>query len=172
MTGAQTLIGLDPKLVFDLASMVDPPHVVAQNHGLDPNYLAEVLESPHVKKLIRAKRKELDDAGFVLATKAKLMFEDLLPDIYKKAKSENTTLSGVLEAAKFLRVVAGLDQQAPNAAGQEKFSIQIVFSGGSPATQQATIVDVQATPVADLSEPPTYIRRAAAESNLELAYDE
>ena len=167
MTGAQTLIGLDPKLIFDLASMVDPPHVVAQNYGLDPTYLQEVIETPHVKRLIRAKRKELDEAGFVLATKAKLMFEDLLPDIYKKAKSENTTLGGVLEAAKFLRVVAGLDQQAASAATQEKFSITIQFSN-APQTQPVTI-DVAATPVAELDNPPAYIPRA---SNADLEYVE
>lgn len=164
MSESQTLIGLDPKLVFDLAAQVDPPHVVAENYGLDPQYLAEVMGSPHVRRLIKAKRKELEDANFVLAAKAKLMFEDLLPDLYKKAKHENTTLSGVLEAAKFFRVVAGLDQQAANAAVQEKFSIQIVFSGAQPTP---VTIDVQATPVADLPPAPSYVPR---ETHNELDY--
>lgn len=142
MTQATQLLGLDPKLVFDLAARVDPPNVIAANYGLDPQYLSEVVEIPHVKTLINAKRKELDDTGFVLAAKAKLMFEDLLPDVYKKAKSENTTLSGVLEAAKFMRTVAGLDKQDLGNGPAEKFSITINFSGAAPSSPAQTIIDV------------------------------
>lgn len=164
MTSAAQLLDLDPKLVFDLAARVDPPAAIAARYGLDPTYLAEVMETPHVKRMISAKRKELDDAGFVLAAKAKLMFEDLMPDVYRKAKSENTTLSGVLEAAKFLRTVAGLDKQDPGAQPGEKFSIQIVFSGQQPSAP--VTIDVQATPVIELPPPPDYIPRTAS-SDLE-----
>lgn len=148
MTSATQLLELDPKLVFDLAARVDPPNVIAANYGLDPVYLSEVMETPHVKRLITVKRKELDDAGFALAAKAKLMFEDLMPDVYRKAKSENTTLSGVLEAAKFLRTVAGLDKQDQGPQAGEKFSITIQFSGPQPASP--VTIDVQATPVIEL----------------------
>lgn len=150
MSQSAQLLGLDPKLVFDLAARVDPPHVIAANYGLDPQYLCEVMETPHVKAMVTAKRKELDESGFVLAQKAKLMFEDLLPDVYKKAKSENTTLSGVLEAAKFMRTVAGLDKQEVAATG-EKFSITIQFSNPPPGYQApaATVIDVTPSPVGD-----------------------
>lgn len=171
MTQATHLLDLDPKLVFDLAARVDPPHVIAANYGLDPQYPSEVVEHPHVKKLISAKRKELDEAGFVLAAKAKLMFEDLLPDVYRKAKSENVTLSGVLEAAKFMRSVAGLDRPDVAAGQQEKFSITIQFSGSAPVPQPVTI-DVEATRVA-LPDPPSYISAAAIDGlNAELEYAE
>lgn len=159
---SQTLLDLDPKLVFDLAARVDPLATVADRYGLDPQFLAELAESPHVNRLIKAKRKELDDAGFVLATKAKLMFEDLLPDIYRRAKGENSTLSGVLEAAKFLRTVAGLDKQDPGNLAGEKFSITIQFGGASaPASapaQSTSTIDVTPTRVSiDLPPTPAYI---------------
>lgn len=176
MSEADQLLTLDPKLVFDLAARVETPAAVAAKYGLDPQYLAEVMESPHVQRVISAKRKELDDANFALTAKAKLMFEDLLPDIYKKAKSENTTLSGVLEAAKFMRTVAGLDKQDPSVAQQEKFSITIQF-GGAPANVRADqtrsqTVDVVATEVIDdLGRAPAYLSRAQA-SNAELEYVE
>lgn len=163
MSQSAQLLGLDPKLVFDLAARVDPPDVIAATYGLDPQYLAEVMETPHVRSLITAKRKELDDSGFVLAQKAKLMFEDLLPDVYKKAKSENTTLSGVLEAAKFMRTVAGLDKQDVAAGAGEKFSITIQFSGSGPqaTAHTPTVIDVTPTEIPDLGTPPPFLARAA-----------
>lgn len=147
MSQSTQLLDLDPKLVFDLAARVDPPHVIAATYGLDPQYLSEVMETPHVKSLVAAKRKELEDGGFVLEQKAKLMFEDLLPDLYRKAKSENTTLSGVLEVAKFMRTVARLDRQDVGAAQAEKFSITIQFSGSSPSPSSQTVIDITPTDV-------------------------
>jgi hypothetical protein len=164
MTHANTLLDLDPKLVFDLAARVDPPHVVAANYGLDPQFLTEVMENPHVRRTINAKRKELEEAGFALAMKAKLCYEDLLGDVYRKAKSENVTLSGVLEAAKFFRTAAGLDKQDVALGQQEKFSITIQF-GGAPAP---VTIDVQATETLDLPSPPAYIQPS---TNTELAYE-
>lgn len=144
MTHSTTLLDISPRLVFDLAARVDPPDVIAENYGLDPQYLSEVVELPHVKRLIAEKRKELDDSGFVLASKAKLCYEDLLGDVYKKAKSENATLSGVLEAAKFFRTAAGLDKQESGTQA-ERFSITINL--GSAAADP--VVQVVATPVED-----------------------
>lgn len=165
MTNANHLLDLDPKLVFDLAARVDPPQVVADRYGLDPQYLAEVMAIPHVRRLVAAKRRELDDAGFVLSAKAKLMFEDLLPDVYRKAKSENATLSGVLEAAKFMRTVAGLDRQDPGNTS-EKFSITIQFGGQSAPP---TTIDVTATTSPGLTNVPSYVPRVV---NTDLEYSD
>jgi hypothetical protein len=127
-----------------------------------------MMETAHVKRAINQKRKELDEGGYVLAAKAKLMFEDLLPDVYRKAKSENTTLSGVLEAAKFMRTVAGLDKQDVANQQQEKFSITIQFSnpppGSQPIANSVTVIDMNDIPVA-----PGYLPKA---SNAELEYVE
>lgn len=139
MTHSATLMDISPRLVFDLAARVDPLPVLADNYGLDEQYLTQVMELPHVKRLIFEKRKELDDAGFVLAAKAKLCYEDLLGDVYKKAKSENATLSGVLEAAKFFRTASGLDKQDASAQQAEKFSITINIGG---EVQQPLTIDM------------------------------
>ncbi len=161
----------DPRLIFELAAQVEPPKVLAERYELDPQFLEEMLQVPQVKRLIAQKRKELDDAGYSLSQKAKLMFEDLLPTIYRKAKAEDISLSGVLSAAEFLRKVAGLDKQEVNANQGDKFSITINFSGaptlgGSQAAVQ--VIDAVALPVLDLPDPPTYIQRV---SSNELAYE-
>ena len=130
---ALTQAHLDPRLIFELAAQVERPEVIAQNYDMEPTFLAELMESTHVKRLIREKKAELDKTGYALATKAKLCFEDLLGDVYTKAKGVDATLNGVMEAAKFFRTVAGLDK--PETAGPgEKFSISINIGGASPHT--------------------------------------
>jgi hypothetical protein len=163
---ALSQIHTDPKLVFELAARVEPPEVIAANYDLDPDFLMELMEVPHVKKLIRDKRKELDEGGFVLAAKAKLMFEDLLADVYKKAKAPETGLGGVLEAAKFMRTIAGMDK--PEQSAGEKFGITInIGSGGGsvsvdisnrpppPENYAPTSIDI---PFADEVTPPAPAR--------------
>lgn len=155
MSNSQNLLSLSPRLIFDLAAQVHPPETVAQEYDLDVAYLKEVMDLPHVKKLIKDKKRELDEQGFALAMKAKLMFEDLLPDIYLKAKAADVSLNSVLEAAKFMRTVAGLDKQ-DQSLNTEKFSITINVGGS--ASPPTVVIDTQTKEVmVDLPEPPTYI---------------
>ena len=134
-------LDLNPKIIFELAARVDRPEVIAERYGLDQDFLNALLDTPRVKQLVREKQSELDKAGYSLAVKAKLCFEDLLGDIYIKAKKHDATLSGVLEAAKFMRQVAGLDKT--DVAHEAKFSISINIGGNRTvltATQTPTDV--------------------------------
>lgn len=141
---------IQPQLIFELAAKIDRPEVVAERYGLDPDFLLQVMETPRVKALIRDKQSELEKTGYSLAMKAKLCFEDLLGDVYVKAKKPDATLNGVLEAAKFMRTVAGLDKTDLGSAA--KFSISINIGGQKTvltATQTPDVVDVE-----DVSLPP------------------
>lgn len=143
-------LNLDAKLIFELAAKIDRPEVIAERYDLDPDFLLEVMETPRVKALIREKQQELDKAGYSLAMKAKLCFEDLLGDVYVKAKKPDATLNGVLEAAKFMRTVAGLDKTDLGTAS--KFSISINIGGQKTvlsASSQDDVVDAE-----DVSLPP------------------
>ena len=153
---ARQLLTADPKLIFELASRMDPPEVIADRYGLDTDFLLQMMEVPHVKRAIADKRAELDKGGFVLAAKARLMFEDLLPEVYLRAKSKDATLSGILESAKFLRQVAGLDKQDPAERAQDRFSITINFSGASGPAGAQVVVNVGGDEH-QLPEPPSYL---------------
>jgi len=165
---ALTQAHLDPRLIFELAAQVERPEVIARNYDMEPPFLAELMESPHVKRLIREKKAELDKTGYALATKAKLCFEDLLGDVYTKAKGVDATLNGVMEAAKFFRTVAGLDK--PETAGPgEKFSISINIGGASPHTVHIGASSASHSPTSqpltidvdedfDLPPAPSYLR--------------
>jgi hypothetical protein len=182
-TLARTALNLDPRIIFDLAAQIDPPDVVAQEHGMDLGVLLALMENEQVKRAIADKRKELKETGFTLAAKAKLCFEDLLSDVYKKAKAPDVSLSATLNAADFFRKVAGLDRQDLSTQ-QEKFSISINLTGVTgtatvafnplaPNTQKKaaafTVEDAQESLPSDL---PEFITPALADSNVELEYVE
>jgi len=168
VSSALRLVHTDPRLVFELAARVEPPEVIARNYDLDPQTLLELMEVPNIKRLIRDKRKELDENGFVLATKAKLMFEDLLADVYKKAKGEGTSLSAVLDAAKFMRTVAGMDKPSMGDSTAEKFGISITINAnGAPAT--VTIGQANPNNAAPVIDVPTFERKEEADS---MGFDE
>lgn len=148
-------LNLDPKIIFELAAKIDRPEVIAARYELDEDFLLQVIETPRVKALIREKQQELDKTGYSLAMKAKLCFEDLLADVYIKAKKNDATLNGVLEAAKFMRTVAGLDKTDLGTAA--KFSISINIGGQKTvltAAQDADVVDVEAS---DLPPKPEFL---------------
>lgn len=147
-TPSRELLDLSPKLIFDLACKMNPPHIVAVEHGLDPKWLSDFIEMPHVKRAIKEKERELEEAGYSLAAKSKLMLEDVLPDIYRRMKDPGTSLSSMLDGAKFLRQMSGLDKQDLTPKAGEKFAINIIF-GGAPG-KQATIDVVDVTPRADV----------------------
>ena len=135
MSAAQEAVHLDPRIIFDLAAQIDTPEAVAELHGVDARALRAVMEMPFVKTAIKAKRKELEETGFTLAAKARLCFEDLLADVYRKAKDEEVSLSAVLNAAEFFRKVSGLDKPELT-QNREQFSITINIGGADSAKPQ------------------------------------
>lgn len=70
-------LNTSPQLVFELAAGVESLEEIAERYELDITFLRELMETKHVKRMVKEKRKELDETGFTLAQKAKLCFEDL-----------------------------------------------------------------------------------------------
>jgi len=127
-------INTDPRLVFELAAGVESLESIATRYELDIGLLRELMATPRLKKVVLEKRKELDETGYTLAAKAKLCFEDLLGDVYRKAKGVDSSLQATLAAAEFFRKVSGLDKQEISLS-QDKFTITInIGNTGSPPT--------------------------------------
>lgn len=169
-------LNTSPQLVFELAAGVESLEEIAERYELDLTFLQELMQTPHVKRMVKEKRKELDETGFTLAAKAKLCFEDLLGAVYQKAKKPDAGLGQTLAAAEFFRKVAGLDKLDVGAQ-QDKFSITINLGGNAPTTGPITINAEQ--PKAAFKMPalfltvPEYITPTMADANLtDLAYNE
>lgn len=175
MNSALDIINADPKLVFELAAGVDSLETIAERYELEPTFLREIMSTPRMKRVLSEKRKELDDAGYTLAAKAKLCFEDLLGDVYKKAKQKDASLAATLSAAEFFRKVAGLDKKDVEVQ-QERFSITINLAGAAQP-QTVTLRSVEKGGNADVVdvpslELPAYILPDSADINSDLAYAE
>lgn len=134
----------DPKLIFDLAAGVESLHSIASRYELDLPLLEELIEKPHIKKVLAERKKELDESGYTLAQKAKLCFEDLLGTVYTKARDKEATLTSVLAAAEFFRKVAGLDKKDIDVNAAEKFSITInIGAGKATISPTKPVIDVE-----------------------------
>ena len=167
----------DPKLVFDLASGLETLKTIADRYELDVDFLQELMDNPRIKKIVAEKKKELDDTGYTLAQKAKLCFEDLLGDVYKKARDPGASLGATLAAAEFFRKVANLDR--PDSGAQaDKFSITINLAGAVPGSHPITLEATASKPTFQMPnmkqlflQVPEYIMPGAADVNLtDLAY--
>lgn len=166
MTHARELLEIDPKLIFDLAARIKPPAQIAAEYELEPAYLENLINVPHVRKLVAQKQEELENAGFVLQTKAKWMLEDILGDMYKRAKKTDVALSSMLEFGKFLKDLAGMNKPEVTAGG-EKFSIQIILGDSTPTKQPITINVEDVLPKEHI---PQFIKESNT-SNFDLSYD-
>lgn len=170
-------LNTSPQLVFELAAGVESLEEIAERYELDITFLRELMETKHVKRMVKEKRKELDETGFTLAQKAKLCFEDLLGAVYQKAKKPDAGLGQTLAAAEFFRKVAGLDKMDVGAQ-QDKFSITINLGGAVPTASPAFTINAEPTkpefkmPALFLTVP-EYITPTMADANLtDLAYNE
>lgn len=159
-TSALQEINADARLVFELASGIDSIDDLAERYGFQPEELRVLTERPNVRRAIKEKKKELDETGHTLASKAKLCFEDLLGDLYKKSKGDGVSLAALLSSTEFFRKVAGLDKQDVSVGDADKFSITINLGGSPAANQQNITVNVQSAQ--EQQTPKAYVYDAEA----------
>lgn len=140
MTALSTkrILDVPPQLVLEVAYGVEEPEVIASRYGFAGNeWLSLKAHEPFIRQ-VEDKKAELKASGYVFKMKAAFMAEDLLTDLYKKAKEDDASFSVLLETIKFTAKAAGLDapvktDQAPG----NKFSITIDLGQG-----QSVKVDV------------------------------
>lgn len=133
MTSLSTkrILDVPPQLVLEVAYGVEDPEQIALRHGFsDSEWLLLKDHAPFIKQ-VEDKKAELKAGGYSFRLKSSFIAEDLLDDLYKKAKEQDASFSVLLETIKFTSKAAGLDapvksDQAPGA----KFSITIDLGQG------------------------------------------
>ena len=127
---------------------------ILQKHELTDIQYDAIRQTPFFAKVLENETKAWEG---VLNTetrtklKAAAIFEDLMPTLYKRSKSGEEAVKDVIETAKLMAKVAGLEQapqKASESGGGEKFSITINL-GESP---KVTVVPVETIPVPANSE--------------------
>lgn len=165
---------LDPKFIFELASGIEEPAHVAKRYHYTEEAWQSLQQDESFRKVVEAKRTELQKSGYTFRLKAALAAEDLLDEVYLGAKSPDASLSAKLESFKYLTKIANLEpKEDKNAVSGPSFSIKIdlgdnsITINNSPAatTQGENIIEMDD----ELPTPPAYLQNLLPMTN-ELAY--
>lgn len=125
------MIDVDPKFVLEVASGIVPPSDLAEKYGYTPEQWIFLKEYDPFVKQVEAKKAELKASGYTFKMKAAVAAEDLLEDVYLKAKAEDSSFHTQLEALKFMARAAGIDAPVKEVAQQGPgFSITINIGNG------------------------------------------
>lgn len=118
-------LGIDPELITEIALGIKPVEKVFAEYGFSDQQRIDTLRQTWFQREVINRQKELEDEGFTLSSKMKLLAEDLLVDAYKTAKASDST-SAKLEVGKYLARLADIEPK--NNAGKDMgpgFSITI-----------------------------------------------
>jgi hypothetical protein len=117
---------LDAKFIFELAAGLEDPDHIAQKYHYTPEAWEALKQDESFKKVVDAKRIELQKTGYTFRLKAALAAEDLLDEVYIGAKSVDASLSAKLEAFKYLTKIGNLEpKEDKQVAAGPAFSIKI-----------------------------------------------
>lgn len=124
-------LSVDPKFVLEVASGLRDPEIIAEEYGYAPEQWASLQLFPPFIRAVDDKKLELQTSGWTFKLKAAMAAEDLLADVYAKAKEEDASFHTTLEALKFMARAAGLDAPTQTAVDAgPAFSITIDLGGG------------------------------------------
>lgn len=145
---------LPPEMIVQMALGIEPMEEIAARFGYDKTTYDLLFQQVWFQHKVDAKRTELRETGLTLRAKAAVMAEDLMTEVYVKAKGEKVGVDSVLAAAKFMAEMGDVKPKGENGGGGgERFSI-IINAGGAPVqvtakgpAPQDEVIEGQATMV-------------------------
>jgi len=125
-------LDVDPKMILEVAAGIRHPADIAADYGYSETEWFALQEFEPFVKAVENKKAELRASGYTFRMKAAVAAEDLLEDVYAKAKDPDSSFHTQLETLKFMARAAGLE--APVRAEQTNtpaFSITINLGNGT-----------------------------------------
>lgn len=136
------VLELDPRLVVDVALGGEPPEEIAARYGLNADQWDQLRTNKHFRLAVAQKLAELKKGGVTFKVKAGMMAEDLLADVYKKAKQPDVGLAALLTTAQWLTKVAELEPKSDaKGIGGNGFSITINLPAPVEPTPQLPAIE-------------------------------
>jgi hypothetical protein len=127
----QQLVEISPKMVMEIALGVREPEDIAAEHGFSLTQWEDLKVVPSFIKQVEDKKLELKSSGVTFKMKAAVAAEDIMEDVYLKAKEEDSSFHVQLEALKFFARAAGLEAPAKEQSqAGSGFSVVINLGGG------------------------------------------
>ena len=173
-------LDVPPRMVLDIAYGIDEPSEIAAKYGFSDDQWLELKAHAPFVKLVEDKKAELKADGYSFRVKCSWMAEDLLEDLYRRAKDKDVSFSALLESIKFTAKASALDAPPKEEANTgSTFSININLGQGKSVSVNVAqgqnnisdVIDVEPeedTYDIDLGEIPWHLRSARSELQLEV----
>lgn len=125
------MLDIEPKMILELASGIREGADIAEDYGFSLEQWHALQKFDPFVKLVEDKKTELKASGYTFRLKSAMIAEDIMEDVYLKAKDEESSFHVQLEALKFFSRAAGLDAPVKELAqAGSGFSIVIDLGGG------------------------------------------
>lgn len=157
-------------MVLEISLGVREPVDVAAEYGFSEDQWEELKTLPSFVKQVEEKKLELRVSGVTFKMKSAIAAEDIMADVYLKAKASDSSFHTQLESLKFFAKAAGFESPPKvEASAGAAFSITINLGQGksvhigSVHTTQENIIDVDPeteTCDFDMAEIPAHLRGA------------
>lgn len=149
---AQQVVEVPAAMILQIATGMEDEYDIAERFHFDRERYDALKKWEPFQKQIAEKRAELQHNGVTFRIQSAYMAEDLAKDVYKLAKSNESTFLQKLEAFRTFTKLADLEPKANAVASTgPAFSITIQLS---PPTPQEKVIDGTAqVDVAELSGP-------------------
>lgn len=163
----QRIIDIEPKMVLEIAYGIENPEIIAERYGFSGSEWSLLKEYVPFAKQVEEKKVELKSTGITFKMKSAIAAEDIMTDVYLKAKDGGSSFHTQLESLKFFAKAAGFEAPAKeDLIRGEVFSITINLGGGKTvhvgaARVQENIVNVaveSSTYDAEMGEIPEHLR--------------
>lgn len=155
---------IQPKMILEIASGIEEPAGIVAKYGISESEWLLLKEHPPFLKQVEDKKAELKATGYTFRMKSAIMAEDLLDDLYAKAKEQGASFHTVLETVKFTSRAAGVD--APKAEDEVKGRVTISINLGGQTLNVSLdqksdrVIEheaVEVTSYGELGEPPSHL---------------
>lgn len=171
----QQVVEVPPKMVLEISLGIREPADVAAEYGFSEDQWEMLKVLPSFVKQVEEKKLELRVSGVTFKMRSAIAAEDIMSDVYLKAKEVGSSFHTQLESLKFFAKAAGFEAPAKvEASTGSAFSITINLGGGKTvhigsAQQNQDVIDVESEPDSydfDMAEIPAHLRGAGWRTGL------
>ncbi len=135
--------GMDPRMIYDLASGIDDPLAIAKRYGFSESEWAIVSQRKELNRAVEKQRAEMARNGTTFRNKAGMLMDSMLTDLYTSAMRSDIPVKEKAAAILAVGKFAGFDTPAQTQPTGPAFSITINLPSNPPNQRKADVVVVE-----------------------------
>jgi len=145
-------LDIPAEMVLAMATGMEEPKEIASRYGFEGPKWEQLSTWKPFLDAVAKQRAEFEASGYTFRTKVRALTEDLYDDVYRIAKSNDSTLMQKLEVLKFGAKLGDMEpkpQVQANVAGQG-FSVTINLGTHGDLSKKSQTIDTLAKHVDDV----------------------